>query len=242
MKVLVQSIARKFGYQISRIREQKPYPALDVLDLVIRDYMTFKSDIFFLQIGANDGVRADPMHPYVKQYHWRGLLVEPQPQVFKKLVENYADEPQLQFENSLVAHQDGTIPFYTVHDDESRGLTFRYTGLARFDRESLIQELARYGFPQSEFLIKELHLPALSIPSLLAKHEITEVDILQIDTEGFDFEVIKMFDFNRIKPAIIHFEFFHLSLDDQDRCFAYLSEYGYEMVTVLGDVVAYQKP
>ncbi len=35
---------------------------------------------------------------------------------------------------------------------------------------------------------------------------ITEIDFLQIDTEGFDFEIIKMIDFDKYKIKKIRFE------------------------------------
>ncbi len=93
--------------------ELKPHlshqaPSIDIFDLAIRDLMSRQPDIFFLQIGAHDGVSYDPIHHYVRQYHWNGLLVEPQPAIFQKLKQNYAGEKQLLFENSAVANQDGT--------------------------------------------------------------------------------------------------------------------------------------
>ena len=41
------------------------------------------------------------------------------------------------------------------------------------------------------------------------------IDLLQIDTEGFDYEVLKMFDFNTYRPVIIQYEHFHLSMEEQ---------------------------
>jgi hypothetical protein len=46
----------------------------------------------------------------------------------------------------------------------------------------------------------------ISLNSLLKEHQVTKVDLLQIDTEGYDLEIILNLDFKVIKPKIIHFE------------------------------------
>src|SRR5271155_2568223 len=97
-----------FGYELKPHLSHQA-PSIDILDLAIRDLMAREPDIFFLQIGAHDGVSYDPIHNYIAKHHWKGLLVEPQPAVFQKLKENYAGEKQLLFENSAIAQQDGTL-------------------------------------------------------------------------------------------------------------------------------------
>src|SRR3954451_25448513 len=47
------------------------------------------SDVFFLQVGANDGVTEDHIHPIVRRCGWRGLLLEPMKTSYEHLVENY---------------------------------------------------------------------------------------------------------------------------------------------------------
>src|ERR1700681_618887 len=59
-----------------------------------------KGKILFVQIGANDGIKNDPIHVYVRKYHWNGLLVEPMPDFFNTLRINYMGEDQLWFENA----------------------------------------------------------------------------------------------------------------------------------------------
>ena len=39
------------------------------------------SDPFFVQIGSNDGVTGDLLHPYITRLRWRGLAVEQLPHV-----------------------------------------------------------------------------------------------------------------------------------------------------------------
>jgi len=46
-------------------------------------------DVFFIQIGANDGKTYDYIYPIARDRGWRGVLVEPIGYLFSRLVENY---------------------------------------------------------------------------------------------------------------------------------------------------------
>src|SRR5580698_10060540 len=76
------------GYDLKPLLKHKPN-VIDVFGMAVRDLMARQPDIFFLQIGAHDGLTKDPIAPLVRQHHWRGLLVEPQKQVFAQLIKNY---------------------------------------------------------------------------------------------------------------------------------------------------------
>jgi FkbM family methyltransferase len=244
MKQVIQSAVNKFGYQISKIRPPIAYPYVDVLDLILQDYLQHNPDPFFIQIGANDGTTADPITNLIQKYHLHGLLVEPQPNMFQQLIENYRHQPQLKFENSLIATQDGIANFYAVHDDGTHMLPMWCYQIASLDRQKMLDLLAdqqqAFNLPgKLESLIQEMPLPALSFKTLLAKHQINQVDLLVIDTIGYDFEIIKMIPFNCIKPAIINFEHSLLSAEDQKACFEYLMQLGYGFVQVSVDTIAY---
>src|SRR4051812_3099016 len=47
-----------------------------------------RDEVFFVQIGSNDGKRNDPIHDLaIGNESWNGLFVEPVPQLFEKLKE-----------------------------------------------------------------------------------------------------------------------------------------------------------
>lgn len=241
MRELIKKLANKFGYEVRRIKrddEVIPKPIsdmpIDVFDLVVKDLVSKKADIFFIEIGAHDGLHYDPIRPYVKQHHWRGILIEPQPKIFARLVENYKDEPQLLFENAAIAAQDGTFCLYTF--EESPDLPDHATMLASFNRAALEHNAHGYQAP-----IQETIVPAISTGSLFSKHNITQVDLLQIDTEGYDWEILKMFDFAKYLPAIVHFESAGLDADETADCFKLLEGHGYRILTLGIDTIAYQQ-
>jgi hypothetical protein len=69
----------------------------------------------FVQVGANDGVYGDPLRAYIERHHWRGILVEPQPDVFARLVENYRGScDNLIFENVAISPDEHILRLYRV--------------------------------------------------------------------------------------------------------------------------------
>lgn len=222
-----------FGYELKpRLSHQAP--SIDILDLAIRDLMAREPDIFFLQIGAHDGMSYDPIHNYVKTYHWKGLLVEPQPAVFQKLTQNYAREKQLLFENSAIAQQDGTLDLHCFENANAEDHASMLTSTRK-------HYLTLNGDSHSGTL-KTITVPALSLKSLLDKHSIGRVNLLQIDTEGFDFEIIKMIDFARMKPEIIHFENNFLNRRQKSECAKILGDQNYALLNLGIDTIAYLQP
>ena len=49
------------------------------------------NQIHFLEIGAMDGKSFDLLHEMIHRYKWTGVLVEPLPDLFEELKNNYVD-------------------------------------------------------------------------------------------------------------------------------------------------------
>ena len=167
--------AQVFGYDL-KPRLTHTAPSIDIFDLAVRDLIARVPDIFFLQIGAHDGLTFDPVHEYVRQHHWRGLLVEPQPAIFAQLQKNYAGESQLLFENSAVAPQDGTLDLHVFESADAND----HASMLASTRKHYLQ----LNGDSARGTLKTITVPALSLASLLNKHKIDRVNLLQIDTEG----------------------------------------------------------
>lgn len=237
LKKTVQRALMARGYAIEKFKHTGVAP-LDVFDLIVRNHMARTDDFFFLQVGANDGVRFDPIHPYIKEFHWQGILVEPVPYLFDSLRENYKDEPQLLFERAALAREDGTVPFHALRDEADVPEAVR--GLGSMDRNVILAH-GKY-VPGIEALIEEISVPAMTVMTLLKKHGVDKLDLLQVDTEGFDYEILKMLDFAALKPAIIRFEHIHLSSADWREACHMLAGHGYRLACKGLDTMAYLQP
>jgi FkbM family methyltransferase len=255
LKSAIQKTANLFGYEFRRVSTAEAFPAIDlpfinVLELIVQDYLQQSGkqheDIFFIQIGAHDGSSADPVSHLIQKYKWSGLLVEPQPSAFQTLQTTYRDQPQIRLENAVISTEDGVVPFYTVRQDIA-DLSFWISQAASLNRNNVLGALHYWrnleqitAIPEDlESAIVELPLPAFTLPSLLAKHQIQQFDLLVLDTTGFDFEIIKMVPFSQIKPPIIHFEPGMLPIPQQQECFQLLANQGYGLAKVAVDTIAY---
>jgi FkbM family methyltransferase len=240
LKVLVQRFANKLGYKIEKVRHPISAP-IDVFALVIHKLATTVPDFFFVQIGANDGITHDPIREYVLKYHWRGLLVEPQPRVFPLLLENYKEEKQLAFEEAVIADKDGVARFFIA--DENLAPANNLTVFSSLKKDVLARCLPPGANKRSAAApaMREVEVKALSVQGLLDKHHITKIDLLQIDTQGFDCEIVKQFLSTPLRPTVIHFEHYHTAEDDLQKCLRLLVDNGYRFSSQEIDTVAYRE-
>ena len=166
-----------------------------------------KRDIFVTQIGALDGIIADDSRFYLNKYNWKALLVEPIPEWFEKLKNNFKDRNYI-FENSAITNYDGEVEMVTIpgNDIIKENLHPDYRGMStvippKKDFEGMLTE---------KYSIK-IKVPSLSLKSLFEKHSINKIDIFLCDAEGYDWEIFNQFDFTKFDPYFIRIEFFHLT-------------------------------
>lgn len=185
-------------------------------------------DAFFVEIGANDGEQQDHLRPFVLRQQWRGILVEPVPYVFARLRRNYAGAAHVALENAAIAAHDGELPFFHLReaDPERESLPEWYDAIGSFSREAVLSH--RPQIPDIDARLVETTVPVLSFDSLVAKHGVERVDLVLIDTEGYDWEVLQAIDLERHRPALVVYEHFHLDDADRAAARAHLARHGYE--------------
>ena len=236
MRKLVQSLASKMGYRIEKIRDQLPGPHLQIVDLLLARINDVRAgNVRFIQIGAHDGQYQDPLYDWICRHPWRGVLVEPQPGLYKKLVELHADRPLISIEQAVVSDRAGKAGLWMFKD--SPVLPERASVYASLDKAVFMENIQRV-MPQFVNLATSIEVEAFRLEDLMRKHGFDDLDLLQIDAEGFDFNIIKMIDFARCHPQIINYEHANLSEDDQRTCRRYLANYGYVFASMLGDTMA----
>lgn len=76
--------------------------------------------------------------------------------------------------------------------------------------------------------ISEEEVKVISPKTLLKKFEIGKIDLLQIDAEGYDLEVIRIFDIENSKPEAIIFENVGLEENDYQTYLEKLKDAGYK--------------
>lgn len=226
------------------IYKSKPGSLAHVIEQKVNGVKNFH----FLQIGGNDGFANDPIFKFVKRYSWKGIIVEPQKEVFtKRLRRTYRFEKNIILENIAITEKNGIRKLYKLGFTNARWAT----GLATFDRKTLEFQIERnyvadcakaqgIALPDNidDYIISE-DVHCSTINDLLIKHHFKTLDLLQIDTEGFDYEIIKNIDFSVLKPTIISYESEHLSKSDFIKCNDLLKLNGYTVNHLERDSVAY---
>lgn len=194
---------------------------------------------FIVQIGSNDGVTGDPIYHLARsRFRSKVLLVEPVPYLFEKLKQNYPDRRRFIFEN--VAINDGSKQqFYYVRKEvvnELEHLPVWYDQLGSFYKENIIKHLNGVLTPH----IEEITIEGITLEELFKKNEVKALDLLHIDTEGYDWKILSQLNLNIIKPTIILFEHKHLQETERKRAISFL-EQEYEIFQFAGDYLCIRK-
>jgi FkbM family methyltransferase len=176
----------------------------------------------FIEIGANDGDHSDHLRPYLRRPGWRGVMVEPQPNAFARLRANYNDRDGIELENAAIGDRDGRLPFYEIDPPGSVDL------LGSLSRDALLAHgLWIHGI---EGRIVRTEVPAMRFESLCRKHRLERIDLLALDTEGYDYEILKQIDFDRHRPRLVVYEHSLLMPADREGARRLLRRHGYELM------------
>lgn len=186
----------------------------------------------FIQVGANDGVSFDFLYDFVIQRNSEGLVIEPVKEYFDELVENYKDYPKIIKVNKAVHTSEKTIEIHKISPNSVVNYPDWVKGIASLDAE----HHKKTGI-NSYDIIKEV-VVADSLMNIINQYLFSKkLNYFQVDTEGFDFEVIKMIDFNTIRPTIIKYEHANLTNQNQNDLLLLLKNNGYFVFNELSDTI-----
>jgi FkbM family methyltransferase len=195
-----------------------------------------KGEVFFVQVGANDGVMSDPLHEAIIHHDWRGALIEPVPLLFEALRRNYAGRDGLSFHRVACAETPGALPFYQVRNIEEMTWT-DMRGTSSFSRD-----LIRSRFPSDEAFdkfVEQTTVEVVTLDNLLQTASLPRVDLVLIDTEGADHRVMQGFDVERHRPKLLMIEHAHLSAHDRAAIYLRMTKLGYRRFTGVLDSFFY---
>jgi FkbM family methyltransferase len=237
LKKIIRYILLKYKLRIFRIG---PYSIFDFESFLYR-YLAVYRTLTFLQIGANDGVMNDPIYDFNIRNKdvVSGFVLEPLPDVFELLVENYRSCPDIKPVNIAIHATQSEMTLHRVNSKYS-GETHKFAkGIASFDKD----HWKKTGLvPDSKFMEK-IKVRCNSFSDFINSNNLDKLDLLLIDTEGYDYEILMSIDYLRIKPKIIRFE--HgvrndlMSPDQFMKICNHLNSYGYQIIAESYDATAY---
>ena len=183
--------------------------------------------VSFVQVGANDGLGADHLHPFVASGRWHGLLVEPAPGPFQRLLKTYEGVDGLTFLPVAISATEGRQPFYYVEGAD---------GLSSFARDTILSHSPKYA--DLEGMIRCIEVETTALDKLCDRCGLSRPAVVAVDAEGMDDIVLHSFSIEERCPRLILFEHCHLSAERSSRLRDRLLAADYRIVHDRHDVLA----
>jgi FkbM family methyltransferase len=189
---------------------------------------------FFIQVGAHDGVRFDDLYGKVTAVNARGIVIEPLPRYFARLRMNYEDYPGV-IPLNVALHP--TAQLLTLHHVLPEAVTSgRLPSWAGGTGSANPTHHLPLGIPVDAMTTTTV--PAASLRQIIEQHAVSRIDLLQIDTEGFDLDVLEMIPFDHVRPRLIKFEHVSLTPEARGRARQLLETEGYAVWSEGEDTIA----
>jgi FkbM family methyltransferase len=161
--------------------------------MTVKDALLKK--IVFVQIGAcnADDYFADMVKAFTPSL---AVVVEPSPECMGNIVRCYKDYPNVIIENVAITKEDIDYVELSIPDNNNDYCIANYSLVPR----------SEWGEVNTR---KTFVTKGVNIMSLFKKYNISHVDLLYIDAEGYDAEIIQSIDFKRVTINVICFEYWH---------------------------------
>lgn len=193
--------------------------------LVHSIFFNNKEDGFFLDIGAYDGISFSNTYFFEINLNWKGICIEPIPEVFKRLVKNR----NCIHINACIDNKNGALKFTRVkgYSEMLSGISDR---LGQKHLERIEKSLKQFGGE-----MEELEIKAITVKNIIDEYNVDRVDLLKVDTEGNEWPIIQSFPFEKLKPKVILVE----NNNDNVIIKNFLIQKGYTFCINFGDDVYY---
>ena len=183
------------------------------------NYFKNKTDGFFFEIGADDGIDKSNTKFY-EELGWRGICIEPSPKRYKLLTQNR----DCICENYALSDSINEVEFMDIAG-WGKGLSGIVEKYDQRHKSRIDLELTHTQNKGNEIIKVKTDI----LPNLLRKHGVKKVDFCSIDTEGSEFDIIRTIDFDEF-----YFGLFLIENNYGDsRVRDFLEAKGYELVTKL---------
>eukprot|EP00451_Oxyrrhis_marina_P016067 CAMPEP_0204327956 /NCGR_PEP_ID=MMETSP0469-20131031/13005_1 /ASSEMBLY_ACC=CAM_ASM_000384 /TAXON_ID=2969 /ORGANISM="Oxyrrhis marina" /LENGTH=344 /DNA_ID=CAMNT_0051310271 /DNA_START=34 /DNA_END=1065 /DNA_ORIENTATION=- len=179
-----------------------------------------RKDGIFVEIGANDGKDDSHTFFFEQQMGWRGVCLEPLPDAFARLEGN---RPLCKNEMVAACSSAGVKPFVQLDSpvpglDQLSGLQETYDPR---HLKSIDEKLKKFGGTKTV-----IDVTCVLINEVLARHKLTNIDVMIVDTEGSELSILKTLDFDsyRVSTLVVENNFNETGVRD------FLATKGYRRV------------
>jgi FkbM family methyltransferase len=143
---------------------------------------------FFVDIGAGDPFEGSLTKNLSDRLGWRGINVEPQPDMFARLCAARPNDINLRL---AVGSKPGMTWFYRIRGNHGM---------------SILNSAVATGHKLAGWGVEELQVEVVTLEEVLVAHAKPEFDLLKIDVEGMEVDVLASFDLTKWKPRVLVIE------------------------------------
>ena len=224
----------------------------DINFIISVSFAVLNGRINSVTYGANEGNSVDDALWVFRNFSPKSkfILLEPVPHIFQKLKTNYAGIKSATLVSKAICPEEQssarlyTIDFSSLNTAEFTMLPSwaKHNGVSSFALEMVKKHqsvLMKRGFQKIK--IKEIDVNCTSVNGVIQEH-LSEslLDYVQIDVEGFDYNVLRQIELSRWKPLLIKWEHKHLSDDYRQLAEKFVTEAGYYIIRSQTDTLAYR--
>ena len=196
---------------------------------------------YIIQIGANDGKSDDFLRSSIN-LDTNLLLVEPIKSAFDELEKNYSGYKNVKFINKAIDVVTGKKNIFSVDPKYYNFYEKKYkskdvswlTVLASFHKE----HLEYHGVKSNH--IQSTEIDCINFKELIEQYDFQKLDLLVVDTEGYDDVLITNFIQNTdIRPIII-LEWIHIKKNKAEELIELLKSNNYKFLKLSKDLICIQ--
>jgi hypothetical protein len=232
MKRFIQKTLARLGLQLYKSN----HPCLRYMSLPPDSGLSYAlhqsfqnlRELQFIQVGANDGKRCDPLFPFIRDYGWKGTLIEPRKVFFQALQKLHGNNPAIRLVQAAITEDLSDRHLYFINPN-LKGLPDWTLGLATLDKQRLEKACSELGL-SNESICEEM-IQCLPWEGLQPGTNLSLTDVLVVDAEGYDLTLLNLWNWTQRRPKIIHFEHACSPLQDYFDFLKKASCLGYAMVT-----------
>ena len=243
---LLKKIIGALGYKLIDKKSAKTERLIDNYIFKIEDLLRVlinkKKITKILQIGANDGKSDDFLYKSFNK-DLEGILLEPMEDAYASLKKNYEQFNKVKCLNLALDIKDQEKIFFSVNPKYFEHYKKKFSDknvkwlniLSSFHKEHLV----RHGIKDKHIISK--NIKCISFKTLIDRYDFEDLDLLIIDTEGYDCTLVNNFiETMDMRPLII-FEWIHGGNDEVNKLLKKLIENNYEFFKIGRDLICFQK-
>lgn len=182
---------------------------------------------FFIEAGANDGISQSNTYYLENLKGWRGILIEPIPQLYQHCLRERPKAQVLNYALVSANYPESTVEMNYAH------LMSTVSGAMGWENKHL--ENARKYYNIESYQVK---VPAKNLTDILDEFKVEVIHFLSLDVEGYELNVLQGLDFKKHLPEWMLIEC--LSESSKEEIEAYISPLFVRVAQLSQDDYLYQ--